>query len=248
MQKLKIISFSLWGVDLKYVNGAISNAKLALEFYSDWICKFYISKDTLIYLPDKITELRSFKNVSIVEMNEEGDWRGMFWRFYPCADKDVDVMISRDTDSRLSFREKLAVDEWLKSDKDFHIMRDHHGHGTAILGGMWGARNQILLSMMELIDNYDVKNYWQIDQEFLAKAIYPAIKNNVFVHDPFFEGYPFPSKRNDFEFVGDVFDQYDKRDTHFKNDLIQYLNRNNFKMKITFLKNRIRKMLTIIFK
>ena len=39
-------------------------------------------------------------------------------------------MLSRDCDSRLNKREKLAVDELLKSDKNFHIMRDHPWHNT----------------------------------------------------------------------------------------------------------------------
>ena len=54
--------------------------------------------------------------------------------------KDVDVMISRDTDSRVSHREMIAVNKWLESDKGFHIMRDHPWHTTKILGGMWGCR------------------------------------------------------------------------------------------------------------
>ena len=76
-------------------------------------------------------------------MNEKGDWTGMFWRFL-AADHLSDIVLSRDTDSRLNKREKAAVDEWLNSDKDFHIMRDHPYHATEILGGMWGCRNGIL--------------------------------------------------------------------------------------------------------
>ena len=66
----------------------------------------------------------------------------MFWRFEPAGEEDVDVMISRDTDSRLNLREKFAVEEWLESDKGFHIMRDHPHHGYPVLGGMWGANKR----------------------------------------------------------------------------------------------------------
>ena len=38
----KVISFSLWGNDLKYTKGAIKNAELSLQFYSDFECWFYI--------------------------------------------------------------------------------------------------------------------------------------------------------------------------------------------------------------
>ena len=58
-------------------------------------------------------------------MSEPGDWTSLFWRFHPAGETDVDVMISRDTDSRLSAREVAAVQEWLSSAADVHIMRDH---------------------------------------------------------------------------------------------------------------------------
>lgn len=32
------------------------------------------------------------------------------------------------------------MEQWLASNKTFHIMRDHPNHDTPILGGMWGAR------------------------------------------------------------------------------------------------------------
>lgn len=239
----KIISFSLWGTNLKYVDGAIKNAILATTIYPDWICRFYIGQSTIIGLPEKINTLRCFQNVEIIEINEEGDWKGMFWRFYPCSDNDVDILISRDSDSRLSFREKAAVDEWLNSKKDFHIMRDHHGHGTPILGGMWGARNHLLFSMKKLIDNYTIENYWQIDQEFLRNIIYPIVKENAFVHDPFFEGYPFPVIRNDFEFVGDVYDEQDNRNLLFKKELEEYLKKNRFLLKFKRVKNYLKRMI-----
>ena len=52
-------------------------------------------------------------------------------------------MISRDADSRLSLREKEAVEKWINSDKDFHIMRDHPHHYYPILGGTWGFKNYV---------------------------------------------------------------------------------------------------------
>ena len=75
-------------------------------------------------------------------------------------DPSVDVMVSRDLDSRISSREQVVVVEWLEqSNLPFHIIRDHPGHfysewsslvhGTIlgylkyfseILGGLWGAR------------------------------------------------------------------------------------------------------------
>jgi hypothetical protein len=210
----KIISFSLWGDNPKYTVGAIRNAELGNIIYPDWICRFYCGKSVP---SDIILKLNSYSNVEVVEMEEDGNWSGMFWRFYACEDSDV--MISRDTDSRLSFREKNAVDEWIESDKGFHIMRDHPYHNTLILGGMWGVRNGLLKDIRTLIDQYNKGNFWQVDQNFLREKIYPIVRNTLFVHDEFtnYENnkQPFPSERINKEFVGDVFDENNVRHSEY---------------------------------
>lgn len=200
----KVISFSLWGEDQKYTLGAIKNAEIAREIYPGWLCRFYIGKS----VPKDILHiLASFDNTEVFVMNELGDWTGMFWRFYAADDSSIDVMLSRDTDSRLSIREKAAVDQWLSSEMDFHIIRDHPNHRTEILGGLWGAKNNILSGVInKKIHNYVKGNYWQIDQNFLRQEIYPIIKDKAMVHDEFFEKKPFPVKRNGLEFVGEVYD------------------------------------------
>ena len=52
----------------------------------------------------------------------------------------MDIFISRDLDSRFSEREVSAVDEWLRSDKAFHVMRDHDFHWSQMLAGLWGVK------------------------------------------------------------------------------------------------------------
>jgi hypothetical protein len=202
----KIISFSLWGNNPKYTIGAIRNAELAKEIYPDWICRFYVGEDVADEIKTSLLDLNS----EIVEMGGS-DWNGMFWRFF-AADSD-DIVISRDTDSRLGQREKAAVDEWLASDKDFHIMRDHPYHATAILGGMWGCRNGILKGIKQMIHNYDVRefnNKYQVDQNFLREVIYPIVWDESIVHDEFFYHCPFPKnapERTKSYFVGQVYDE-----------------------------------------
>ena len=114
----------------------------------------------------------------------------MFWRF--CAAKDAitkeDVMISRDADSNLNKRDKACVDQWLSSDKDFHIVRDNCAHGTRIMGGIWGVRNGLLSDIENLIKSYSRKesnNRKNIDQEFLSQIVYPRVIGKAFVHDPY---------------------------------------------------------------
>lgn len=201
---MKIVSYSLWGNDPKYTVGALRNAQMCREYYPDWIARFYVGKSVP---SDIVSSLKAIENTEVVLMEEEGDWTGMFWRF-TAADSN-DVVVSRDTDCRPSWREVKAVEAWLNSDKDFHIMRDHPYHGTEILGGMWGARNGILLGINQKISEYSKGNFWQVDQNFLRSVVYPLVCDRAMVHDEIFERKAFPTARNPREFVGKAFNADD---------------------------------------
>ena len=192
----KVISFSLWGSDPFYIDGAYKNIELAKEIYPDWVCRFYVAtKNTT---EEVIQKIESYENAEVVRMDEEGTSNSMMWRFTPCDDDDVELFISRDTDSRLSMREKEAVDEWLESDKNFHIMRDHPYHVTAIMGGMWGMKRDAKINMKYKTEKFIAGGYHEdkkgSDQAFLWGVIWPlAMEDNV-THDPFFtENAPFPT-------------------------------------------------------
>jgi len=215
----KVISYSLWGDNPKYTIGAIKNAYLAKQIYPDWICRFYVGQS----VPNEILNVLDLSdNVEIIEMPEQGDWTSSFWRFLCADDKDVHVCLSRDTDSRLSFREKTAVDEWLKSDKDFHSIRDHNAHDIPIMAGMWGCRNGILFGITDKINSISKGNYWQVDQQFLTHYIYPIVAQNMYSHDEFYNNrypncHPIPITRqggfnaegNPVDFIGRPFDHND---------------------------------------
>ena len=217
---MKLITFSLWGQDPKYLIGAIRNAELAKQIYPDWICRFYVGQS----VPSQIIiQLEKLQNVQVVRRPEFGDWTGMFWRFLPASEDDVEVMISRDTDSRLNYREKAAVDEWLESKKDLHIMRDHPYHRYPILGGMWGVKKGAIVNMKEMLDSFDQKNAYGTDYEFLAANVINKLdRKNIMVHDEFFGalGRCFPQ---DLEFVGKVFDENEQTVIEHEQALQSYL-------------------------
>ena len=203
----KLITFSLWGQNPKYLIGAIKNAELAKEIYPDWTCRFYIGQS----VPAPIVfQLEEMKNAEVVLRPEFGDWRGMYWRFEAASEGDLEALISRDTDSRLNLREKAAVDAWLASDKGFHIMRDHPHHGYPVLGGMWGVKGGVIPNMKELIDAYSQQDAYGTDYQFFADTIMPLLDpETIMTHDEFFRGTPFPTPRKGLEFVGEVFDEND---------------------------------------
>jgi len=219
-----IISYSLWGNKSMYWIGAQKNIELAKELYPGWICRFYIDKNCRQDLIDTIKG----DNVEVILVNPTGTndnpyfHSGMLWRFAASEDPEVNIFLSRDCDSRITEREVGAINEWLSSNKDFHIMRDHPYHSTPILGGMWGCRNGIMrkIGLSNLINNWCVNKRssysYGIDQDFLKEVIYPVIKDNAIEHSEFnlkFGGEirSFPTIRNNYEFVGDVFDENEER-------------------------------------
>lgn len=208
----KIISFSLWGNSTKYTIGAIKNAKLANEIYPDWISRFYIGSDVST---DIIDQIRSYSNTEIIIQTAENNWSGMFWRFDALCDTDIEYVIFRDTDSRLSLREKYAVDDWIASRKTFHIMRDHPFHNFPILGGMWGCKKNTY-DLCTILNSWYRGNYYGADYEFLKDKIAPIAATDNITHDSFFEKKPFPKPRIGTEFVGDVFDDQDNRNPNFQ--------------------------------
>ena len=210
---MKVISFSLWGDNPKYTIGAIRNAELTQIIYPSWVSRFYVGES----VPrDIIGKLLTIPNTETIHIDQENNWTSMFWRFSASYDPSVDIVIFRDTDSRLSDREKYAVDAWINSDKTFHIMRDHPHHRFPILGGMWGYKNNHKYDMKTLLDNFKASDRYGTDYEFLANILYPIIEEDKLVHDEFFDLKSFPKNRQGSEFVGDVFDEHNNRHPEYQ--------------------------------
>lgn len=202
---MRVVSYSLWGDNPKYNVGALRNAELVNELYPGWQARFYVGTNTPVETINGLHE----RGAHVIDMKKPGDWTGMFWRFEAASDPEVDVMISRDCDSRITAREVAAVKQWLGSNAMFHIMRDHPHHATEILGGMWGVRAPLLSNMSNLIHEYVKGDFWQVDQNFLREVVYPKVAQFSIVHDEFFQKIPFPTDRVNDEFVGLAFDEND---------------------------------------
>ena len=67
----------------------------------------------------------------------------------------VHTLLSRDTDSRIIPREKEAVNEWLASDRVFHIMRDHPAH--CLFGYTKILNSSKWPSLVDLQDRFPVR-------------------------------------------------------------------------------------------
>ena len=198
----KIISFSVYGDDADYHRGALGNLAASKVVYPGWICRFYVSQE----IPESVIDELHAGGAEVIRKVRTDDADGMFWRFLPAAESDIDILIVRDVDAILSSREKHAVDDWLASGKEFHIIRDMHKHRSLIMGGLWGCRPNKLAMLPQLISEWSDFSFGG-DQRFLNKHVYPRIQDNVMIHTDFttFEGETvtrFPVPRDGTEWLG----------------------------------------------
>lgn len=184
-----VIAFSIWGDDVRYLNGAITNAIVARYLYPGWTPRFYTDASTPAPFRDALVQ-----NGAQIVMVEDlpADRFGLFWRFLAEDDPDVDIYLVRDADSVINIKERWAVADWLKSGKAFHVMRDNPQHCELILAGMWGAHRGNIGGMRKRIEDCveagrNVGNNATLDQHFLRNVIWPIARNSVKIHDAYFD-------------------------------------------------------------
>ena len=185
----KVIAFSLWGRDQRYLTGALNNAIVGRYLYPGWTLRFYVDKSVP---PEFNRQLKqNGAQVLVAPDAMPAATYGLFWRFMVEDDENVDVYIVRDADSVMNIRERVAVQAWLESGKAFHVMRDLPTHSELILAGMWGAHRGNIGNMRARVTQHlDAEqkrmNNVTTDQVFLRNVIWPIVKQDALVHDAHF--------------------------------------------------------------
>ena len=184
------------------------------KIYPNWILRVYHDQSLN---DDLICSIEcSYHNVDFCNASQLGSLGSIsdymppkIWRFLPAGDLLVDMIISRDLDSPLSQRELDAVNQWLSTNKSWHIMRDHPLHQMPILGlnfcsyrktvyefvcllgGMWGFHCEYNRTfarefLNKLLNRTLISRYGGRDnQTFLTEHVWPYIQNDMFVHDSY---------------------------------------------------------------
>lgn len=179
---MKTISFSLFGRDPVYAAGAIANANLAREVYPDWTCRFYVGASIAAETVDALKAT----GAEVVDRSERlQDWSALLWRFQSLTDLSVEAHLFRDCDSRLTAREAAAVEEWLTSGAEFHIIRDHPEHYMPILAGMWGCTAAGARRIANMRPSNLANQHRFVDQLWLRDVVYPIATGRAVVHDEF---------------------------------------------------------------
>ena len=151
-QKSPMISYCYFGSDASNIEGAYANTKFAPQIFPEWIVRIYYD-DTF---PSKAIERIRSDNVQLVKITTKKPSKPKeIWNMFVASDPCLDWYLIRNIDSRLTAREKAAVDQWIDSGKRFHIMRDHPFHvNHSVPNGMWGGTKYAVPDMMSLIHTY----------------------------------------------------------------------------------------------
>lgn len=184
--KQNVIAFSLWGNQERYIYGALRNLLLAPDIYPDWKLWFYVDSSVSAGFIEIIQHLGG---VVIKMPDNQSEREKLCWRFDVANHPDVGYFLVRDADSVFSLREANAVQEWLESDKWFHVIRDWWTHTDLILAGLWGGVSGVLPDLKELLKNYssNAVHTPNVDQWFLRDCVWRYIKTSCLTHDRCFK-------------------------------------------------------------
>jgi hypothetical protein len=176
-----------------YYDGLLENIRLIQRHYPEWKVFVYTGKDVT---ESFINMLGTFPSVTVFPTGVLGHQNSIY-RAFAIDEPGVDVMIVRDTDSRVHWKDRWAIDMFMKQTSyGVQVIRDHKGHGVRIPAGLWGMKKGVLKTKIR--DLYaawkpvnagcgnpnDVMGFG-IDQNFLGLEIYPAIRHHTVVFHSF---------------------------------------------------------------
>lgn len=181
---VNVFSFCLYGpTNDRYYVGMQQNVLLALKYFPTWKVYVYLGPDVD---PEMTQWLRSYHTVVLRETGVLGA-PNMIHRFYAIDEPEVDLMMVRDADSRIHWKDRWAIQNFVASPQYVaHTIRDNIMHTAHMMGGLWGIRKSAGINLHELYTAYkedlSLGHRLAHDQNFLADALYPLVKSRMLVH------------------------------------------------------------------
>lgn len=192
-----VIAYSLWGDQPRYLVPLLENARIRPHLFPEWTIRVYHDRAVD---PGYLGQLAA-TGTQLVPMDPPPGLpahRRLLWRFEAFADPNVSRFLIRDADSLLTVKERVAIDDWLRSGRRFHTMRDYCTHTDLLLAGLWGGVGGILPPPSALLDafiGFRVENT-HIDQDLLTETVWPIVRDDILIHDSIFQpclgSVPFP--------------------------------------------------------
>lgn len=181
---VNVFSFCLYGpYNPRYYPGLLENVYLAGKYFPTWKVYVYYGPDVDASMID---QLRACSSVVLRPTGLLGA-QNMISRFFAIDEPDVDIMMVRDADSRIHWKDRWAIREFLnRPDYIAHTIRDHKDHTAYLMGGLWGLRKSAGIHMEAEYANYkeDKSKGHRLahDQNFLADVVYPKVLPKLLVH------------------------------------------------------------------
>jgi hypothetical protein len=161
--------------------GLLENIELITKYFPEAYTFVYIGND----VPESFQRELQPRHHVILRYTHETGPKNMIQRFFAIDEPEVDVMFVRDADSRVHWKDRWAIREFLANPTaKLHIIRDNPQHITAIMGGLWG---------MKKIDNFNIRSMYGawtsghdhgmgVDQNFLIDCVYPKVTSVMLIH------------------------------------------------------------------
>jgi hypothetical protein len=184
-----VIAYSLWGNEQRYLVPLMENVRILPHLFPSWSIRVYFDDSVNHAFIADLGRLGVQTRHMILPPGQPGH-RRLLWRFEAIRDPGVKRFLIRDADALLSVKERVAVDDWLRSPFHFHAMRDWYTHTDLILAGMWGGVGNILPSPTDLFRQWTA---WRmenthLDQDILSDTVWPTIRRSLLIHDSVFTG------------------------------------------------------------
>jgi hypothetical protein len=180
---VNVFSFCLYGPENPiYYQGMLENIYLAGMYFPDWKVYTYVGSD----VPEEFIQRMAACSNVVIRRTEKLGAQNMIERFYAIDEPDVEIMMVRDADSRIHWRDRWCIREFVKSTFVAHTIRDNGQHTAKMMGGLWGLRKSAGLSMRQEYASYqeDTSRGWRHahDQNFLGDVIYSKVLDRMLIH------------------------------------------------------------------
>lgn len=180
---MKVFSFCLYGpYNERYYPGMLQNLQLINKHFPDWYTFIYIGADVDAHT---VSVFQTAPRVIIRYTGHVGAIN-MIYRFFAIDEPGVDLMMVRDADSRIHWKDRWAIREFGRSEGFVaHAIRDNNQHTASLMGGLWGLRKTAGINVREeyaLYKDNPVVIGLAHDQDFLGIRIYPKVVSKLLAH------------------------------------------------------------------
>jgi len=182
----KVVSLSLFGYQNEhfhtysygqYMQFFSVELRAYRVLFPDW--KIHLSLDSNAYTAysNYFDELRDLNYIEYTLKVPTGWGSNSLWRLEPT--RFAEYTICRDIDALPTYRERQAVDIWLRNDTLSHIMTDSISHSHQMMAGMCGFKKGVINLQQLESSNFSTKGN---DQDFLLHNVYPNLKHSITEH------------------------------------------------------------------